>query len=319
MEGDNEVKGQDNSYTTQFRQYDPRISKWLSIDPVVKEHESPYGAYANNPIMFTDPNGADTITIHSHTVVQDMPNGNSNIQTGKSVDIKFSDSKDVFYYNSSLKRYDIDGNLIQNESSNREFDPEGKGYSGITETNYFFGYLSRKDDDRTTLAKIAPQDLIEYLVEKSDGWTELAYKDALYIQKSLPVFYGLQKVSEFAYSFYVGNVLFKGVASSLSLAVETSAAKSVLTEAEILRIQNAADRINKPITVVGSRASGTAGAYSDWDYVIKGLTNKEWKKIKNSIPGAPSRADNMPRMIDVFKGEVNESLPHITIYPSGGL
>ena len=92
-------------------------------------------------------------------------------------------------------------------------------------------------------------------------------------------------------------------------------AANVLSKEDYLRIQNAATRINKPITVVGSRAKGTAGAYSDLDYVIPGLNSKNWSTIKNSIPGARSVLDNTPRNIDIFKGPVNTNLPHITIYP----
>jgi len=51
-EKDDEVKGQGNSYTTQFRQLDPRIGRWLSIDPKSKEMQwqSPYCSMDNNPI-----------------------------------------------------------------------------------------------------------------------------------------------------------------------------------------------------------------------------------------------------------------------------
>ncbi|WP_202912427.1 nucleotidyltransferase domain-containing protein [Sphingobacterium olei] len=91
--------------------------------------------------------------------------------------------------------------------------------------------------------------------------------------------------------------------------------KSLLSAGELARIENAATRIGKPINVVGSRASGTAKATSDWDYVIEGLTNKQWKQIKNSLPGASSRIDNLPRMIDIFKGPVDPTKPFITIFP----
>ncbi|WET69681.1 nucleotidyltransferase domain-containing protein [Sphingobacterium sp.] len=98
---------------------------------------------------------------------------------------------------------------------------------------------------------------------------------------------------------------------------EVVAAKgeSLLSAGELARIENAAARIGKPINVVGSRASGTAKATSDWDYVIEGLTNKQWKQIKNSLPGAPSRIDKLPRMIDIFKGPVDPTKPFITIFP----
>ncbi|MBX2949284.1 MAG: hypothetical protein KF704_08390 [Crocinitomicaceae bacterium] len=46
--------------TSEFR-YDPTtFSRWYSVDPVVKAHESPYAGFSNNPIWFIDPNGADT-------------------------------------------------------------------------------------------------------------------------------------------------------------------------------------------------------------------------------------------------------------------
>src|SRR5690625_4230033 len=61
QEKDNEVSGKGNSYTAEFWQYSPRIGKRWNIDPVVKPHESPYATFANNPIWFIDPSGADTI------------------------------------------------------------------------------------------------------------------------------------------------------------------------------------------------------------------------------------------------------------------
>jgi RHS repeat-associated protein len=61
MESDDEVKGQSNSYTTEFRQYDPRLGRWLSLDPKMAKYpsESPYVAFHNNPIYWTDPLGDD--------------------------------------------------------------------------------------------------------------------------------------------------------------------------------------------------------------------------------------------------------------------
>ena len=59
MEKDDEVKGSGNSYTTLFRQYDPRIGRWLSIDPESKQFAdlTPYNNNENNPIINADPNG----------------------------------------------------------------------------------------------------------------------------------------------------------------------------------------------------------------------------------------------------------------------
>ncbi len=59
MEKDDEVKGNGNSYTTLFRQYDPRTGRWFSVDPKARlmAWQSPYTSMDNNPISKTDPKG----------------------------------------------------------------------------------------------------------------------------------------------------------------------------------------------------------------------------------------------------------------------
>lgn len=69
-----EVKGTGNHYTAPYWEMDPRLAKRWNPDPVVKHHESPYAVLANNPILFVDPSGADTVEVfkgsgelHNHT------------------------------------------------------------------------------------------------------------------------------------------------------------------------------------------------------------------------------------------------------------
>ena len=59
MEKDPEMKGEGNSYTTEFRQYDPRLGRWMSLDPLMSMFPwmSPYVAFNNNPILLNDPLG----------------------------------------------------------------------------------------------------------------------------------------------------------------------------------------------------------------------------------------------------------------------
>ncbi len=58
-EMDKEVKGDGNSYTTTFRQLDPRLGRWMSLDPMVDKFpwQSPYCSMDNNPIWFNDQEG----------------------------------------------------------------------------------------------------------------------------------------------------------------------------------------------------------------------------------------------------------------------
>ncbi|MEA1980488.1 MAG: NlpC/P60 family protein [candidate division Zixibacteria bacterium] len=50
----NEISGTGNSYTAHFWQYDPRLGRRWNMDPKLDAWESPYVAFANNPIFHTD-------------------------------------------------------------------------------------------------------------------------------------------------------------------------------------------------------------------------------------------------------------------------
>jgi RHS repeat-associated protein len=63
-EMDKEIKGDGNSYTTTFRQLDPRLGRWFSIDPVVQHWQSVYCSMDNNPIKLNDIKG-DKIIIRN--------------------------------------------------------------------------------------------------------------------------------------------------------------------------------------------------------------------------------------------------------------
>lgn len=93
MEKDDEVKGEGNSYTTQFRQYDPRVSRWLSLDPLMAKfpHQSPYAAFNNNPIYFADPTG-----------LEGDPPGHGTIEYGEVLD----DIADIEEIGNSIVEYD---------------------------------------------------------------------------------------------------------------------------------------------------------------------------------------------------------------------
>ena len=60
QEKDDEIKGEGNSYTAEYWEYDSRLGRRWNLDPIIKEHESSYASFANNPIWFRDPNGADS-------------------------------------------------------------------------------------------------------------------------------------------------------------------------------------------------------------------------------------------------------------------
>lgn len=56
QEKEDEFKGSGNSYTTELRQYDARIGRWLSFDPE-DQYPSPYTGFGNNPLNGIDEDG----------------------------------------------------------------------------------------------------------------------------------------------------------------------------------------------------------------------------------------------------------------------
>jgi RHS repeat-associated protein len=69
MEVDDEIKGGGNSYDFGARMLDPRLGRWLTIDPMSSKHpnNSPYLFCNANPILFKDPDGKDFII----TIIQE--------------------------------------------------------------------------------------------------------------------------------------------------------------------------------------------------------------------------------------------------------
>jgi RHS repeat-associated protein len=57
---DKELELNENITSAEYWMYDSRIARRWNMDPVVKENESPYAVFANNPIWNIDPDGSDT-------------------------------------------------------------------------------------------------------------------------------------------------------------------------------------------------------------------------------------------------------------------
>jgi RHS repeat-associated protein len=81
IEEDDELKGDNNSLSTYYRLYDPRLALWLGIDPVVHESESPYAFVSGNPILYADPSGADKEPIQEINSPISDPNKNEEIRS----------------------------------------------------------------------------------------------------------------------------------------------------------------------------------------------------------------------------------------------
>jgi RHS repeat-associated protein len=60
---ENDINGEGNMYSTEFRMFDARLGRWLTLDPLMDQFPwmSPFVGMDNNPISLTDPLGLSTI------------------------------------------------------------------------------------------------------------------------------------------------------------------------------------------------------------------------------------------------------------------
>ncbi|MEM6643565.1 MAG: RHS repeat-associated core domain-containing protein [Bacteroidota bacterium] len=58
---DYEVQDEIGTYMSDFRMYDPSLGRFWATDPIVKHDLSPYSFAANNPILYMDIMGLDTV------------------------------------------------------------------------------------------------------------------------------------------------------------------------------------------------------------------------------------------------------------------
>ncbi len=101
MEQDPEIHGVGNSYTTQFRQYDVKIGRWMSADPQFLKTQTigkntslklnPYLFSFGNPINFIDPDGKEPReSKESGPVVKEVTNIVGSAMRSRNVDWKWN-------------------------------------------------------------------------------------------------------------------------------------------------------------------------------------------------------------------------------------
>jgi len=127
FEDDNEVSGQGNSYTTLYRQYDPRLGRWKSLDPAMAKYpgQSPYVTFNNNPIFWTDPFG------------DDPPEGFKTV-SGKGGDVSVPESTTTSNYTEDCDNYcsgDLESFTIGSKKFSAQYGNDGS----------FSGYYNGKD------------------------------------------------------------------------------------------------------------------------------------------------------------------------------
>jgi RHS repeat-associated protein len=208
QETDNEVKGFQNQQDYGMRIYDPRIGRFLSVDPVMKDYESPYSAFGNNPINIIDPDGADTISLNRTTTIRHFKgssDGHSDnlvtpsraymTESGEIVITK-AEGNDVFRIVNTTINVDENGNqTVTSVPTTLELnDPQAFFRRGRYS-------MSNKEDDRMVLAHHAPRWLLNYYANKS---RDIGIRSTIALQKD---FKALPYITAFA---TIAEIVFTG-------------------------------------------------------------------------------------------------------------
>ena len=138
MEKDDEVKGEGNSYTTYFRQYDPRVARWLTKDPLGVAWESPYASFRNNPIIYDDPDGdCPDCNLFSTPSGQLMYASNKHYLWTKKGELSVSAKESIVYRISAQST-----NYHWNEKLEGYYDSDGAKYSNPDSAFYDNGVIA---------------------------------------------------------------------------------------------------------------------------------------------------------------------------------
>lgn len=139
---DREIKGNNNSYDFNARLYDPRLGKWLSIDPLQRKYpsHSSYNFALNSPIMFSDPDGKSVVDSKGNPVQIDMQEKEGKWSVQLKFDKRTSKAEQRGLQNGTLRRL----NLLAQTEAGRKIIEELKASKRPIEFSLLPPTVSRK-------------------------------------------------------------------------------------------------------------------------------------------------------------------------------
>ncbi len=206
MEKDDNVKGLGNSYTTEFRQYDLRVGRWLSLDPLMAEFpwQSPYVDFDNTPIYFVDIKGLEAETTivgenddGTYTVLDWIDDGKTDIitQSGEKIgnsltthsfvsdngcavegaQINLNDNSGQIFFNDEINRGKIDlWHYMKNATGGEDYDfkRDGTEPGDANYNNPLYHYRGMSFEGKIASAR----DIGNYAAGATAGANGLAWK-----------------------------------------------------------------------------------------------------------------------------------------------
>lgn len=266
------------------RVYDPELGRFLSADPFVQApyNTQSYNRYSyvfNNPLSFTDPSGYECYQYRTS-------NDSGESRTGTTGDCTASYTGMGAYYFSQDWMNAVD-----------------RSFQFVVEQGFEFSGIP------TVFNTVIDVQIAINMGDYSEAGSKV-------LEGAVEL--GTKKIEKVAKIAEVAKTLEKKVGKALNKepTLGGGATLDKLTASERTRIQNAANRSGQEITVVGSRVNPEKQLHSksDYDYVVDAKASTR-NSLSRSLPGAGDIKEGIPKNIDIFKGEVDLTLPHVTFYP----
>jgi RHS repeat-associated protein len=189
-ENDNEVKGEGNQQDYGMRIYDPRLGKFLRVDPETQKlpQHSPYSYCFNNPILFIDPDGAypivtitkEVVGSAKQRVIGDYSGKTAHITTVNLYKVTVTDTEDKTFKMSFTVTRDAfavkngDEKNGQLKMTNVAFEPKDGKINHYTGKRIPGGY---PQGDGTKALKLYQKNSEVVHAEPNDASVELGYRN----------------------------------------------------------------------------------------------------------------------------------------------
>ncbi len=173
MPEDNELKGEGNSLDFGARFYDPRVGRFLSLDPLYNKYpsESPYISFGDNPIMFVDPDGKEPIkplagTFSTFLTVMNNSPSKVGLQTGVYAHYALLKFGQTEWNWKQFKPLPISTPYFNNKQGRYIYTEKG-GWIDMTHFLFYAGKAYEYKQDKIKAQEIVNSDKFVYLTPES--------------------------------------------------------------------------------------------------------------------------------------------------------
>lgn len=174
QEGDNEINGEGNSYAFKYRIHDPRLGRFLSVDPLAKDYawNSTYAFAENSPIAFMDLEGLERFYAPDKQFI-----GQYGTNTELYVVDQVQNTEELFSTLNNITSFHENGNIsdIELEEFQKGYDKAFADVTASSEKTSKIMYKSWKNDF-TYNDKLFGYDYTGFITEASaDGRIDKGY------------------------------------------------------------------------------------------------------------------------------------------------